>query len=88
MEKRFSPLSGYLFVVIELVLLAATIMAGIRGMVIPGVVSGVVFLFLSFGFQIVNPNESAVLVLFGAYKGSIKENGFYWVNPFLSRRKI
>lgn len=88
MEKRFSPLSGYLFVVIELVLMAATIMAGIRGMVIPGVVSGVVFLFLSFGFQIVNPNESAVLVLFGAYKGSIKENGFYWVNPFLSRRKI
>jgi regulator of protease activity HflC (stomatin/prohibitin superfamily) len=88
MEKKFSPLSGYLFVLIELVLLGGAIMAATRGMVIPGIIAGVLFLFLAFGFQIVNPNESAVLVLFGAYKGSIKENGFYWVNPFLTRRKI
>lgn len=88
MEKKFLPLSGYLFVLIELVLLGGAIMAATRGMVIPGIIAGVLFLFLAFGFQIVNPNESAVLVLFGAYKGSIKENGFYWVNPFLTRRKI
>jgi regulator of protease activity HflC (stomatin/prohibitin superfamily) len=88
MEKKFSPLSGYLFLLIELVLLGGAIMAATRGMVIPGIIAGVLFLFLAFGFQIVNPNESAVLVLFGAYKGSIKENGFYWVNPFLTRRKI
>ncbi|MDI9564645.1 MAG: SPFH domain-containing protein [Bacteroidota bacterium] len=88
MEKKFSPMSGYLFVFIELVLLVAIVMAGMRGMIIPAIVLGIIFIFLSVGFQIVNPNESAVLVLFGAYKGSIKDNGFYWVNPFFSRRKI
>jgi regulator of protease activity HflC (stomatin/prohibitin superfamily) len=36
----------------------------------------------------VNPNESAVLVLFGNYSGTIKKNGFYWINPFFIRKKI
>ena len=45
-------------------------------------------LFLMAGFVVVNPNESSVLVLFGAYKGTIKKNGFFWVNPFFSRKKI
>ena len=40
------------------------------------------------GFVIVNPNESSVLVLFGAYKGTIKENGFWWVNPFFVKKRI
>ncbi len=34
------------------------------------------------GFFVVNPNESKVLTLFGTYVGSVKENGFYWANPF------
>ena len=59
MEKKFSPMSGYLFVFIELVLLVAIVMAGMRGMIIPAIVLGL-FYFLSVGFQIVNPNESAV----------------------------
>ncbi|MFP4366445.1 MAG: SPFH domain-containing protein [Bacteroidales bacterium] len=40
------------------------------------------------GLMIVNPNESAVLVLFGKYSGTIKRNGFYWINPFYLRKKI
>jgi regulator of protease activity HflC (stomatin/prohibitin superfamily) len=88
MEKKYSPFSGYLMVLIELVLLAAVIFSGIRGMVLPAVVMGFIFIFLAVGFLIVNPNESSVLVLFGAYKGSVKENGFYWINPFLTRKKI
>jgi regulator of protease activity HflC (stomatin/prohibitin superfamily) len=88
MEKKYSPFSGYLMVLIELVLLAAVIFSGIRGMVLPAVVMGFIFIFLAVGFLIVNPNESSVLVLFGAYKGSVKGNGFYWINPFLTRKKI
>ena len=41
-----------------------------------------------FGFQAVAPNDARVLLLFGVYKGSIKESGFYWVNPFYSKKKI
>ena len=48
----------------------------------------VLFLLGVIGFTVVNPNESSVLVLFGAYKGTIKENGFFWVNPFFVRKKI
>jgi regulator of protease activity HflC (stomatin/prohibitin superfamily) len=88
MEKKYSPFSGYLMVIIEFVLLAAVIFSAIRGMILPAVVMGFVFIFLAVGFLIVNPNESSVLVLFGAYKGSVKDNGFYWINPFLSRKKI
>lgn len=34
------------------------------------------------GFKIVNPNEAVVLTLFGKYYGTIKKDGFWWVNPF------
>ncbi|MBN2598654.1 MAG: SPFH domain-containing protein [Marinifilaceae bacterium] len=40
------------------------------------------------GFTIVNPNETSVLVLFGAYKGTIMTNGFFWVNPFMVKKKV
>jgi len=40
------------------------------------------------GFSVVNPNESIVMVLFGAYKGTLKKNGFLWVNPFMVKKKI
>jgi regulator of protease activity HflC (stomatin/prohibitin superfamily) len=40
------------------------------------------------GFQAVAPNDARVLLLFGEYKGSITQSGFYWVNPFYSKKKI
>jgi regulator of protease activity HflC (stomatin/prohibitin superfamily) len=40
------------------------------------------------GLFIVNPNDSRVLVLFGTYKGTVKANGFFWANPFLTKKKI
>ncbi len=40
------------------------------------------------GFFIVNPNQSVVLILFGKYQGTVKANGFFWVNPFNRKRKI
>ena len=40
------------------------------------------------GFLVVNPNEAAILILFGDYKGTTEDNGFFWVNPFFIKRKI
>ena len=40
------------------------------------------------GLFIVNPNESKVMVLFGKYAGSVRQNGFFWANPFYSKKKI
>jgi len=88
MEKKYLPLSGYLMVLIELVLVVAIVFGFMRGMLIPSVVLTVLFLFIAIGFLIVDPNESSVLVLFGASKGSVKTNGFYWANPFFTKKKI
>ncbi len=40
------------------------------------------------GMVLVNPNQSQVVILFGHYKGTLREAGFYWVNPFSKRRSI
>jgi regulator of protease activity HflC (stomatin/prohibitin superfamily) len=40
------------------------------------------------GLTVVFPNEARVITLFGAYKGSLKRSGFWWVNPLTSRRKL
>ncbi len=55
-------------------------------------VMGFVILLVSltcmFGLCIVNPNEAKVLVLFGNYKGSIKTDGWWWVNPFNVKKRM
>src|SRR6185295_19464676 len=40
------------------------------------------------GFLTLQPNEAAVLLLFGDYKGTLRESGFYWANPLLTKKKI
>lgn len=46
------------------------------------------FVFVAKGFFTLQPNETAVLTLFGRYVGSERRSGFHWTNPFYSRRKI
>ena len=41
-----------------------------------------------FGMMAIAPNSSRVLLLFGQYKGTIKESGFFWVNPLYSKKKV
>jgi len=40
------------------------------------------------GLVVVNPNQSKVVILFGNYRGSLRQDGFWWVNPFTVRREI
>ncbi|HDR88545.1 MAG TPA: SPFH domain-containing protein [Bacteroidetes bacterium] len=88
MERNYHPVSGYLAVLGMLVMLLLIVFGGFRGNVYLIVIPVVLFVFTAIGLLVVNPNESAVLVLFGAYKGSVKKNGFFWVNPFFVRKKI
>ncbi|MBU3926488.1 MAG: SPFH domain-containing protein [Bacteroidetes bacterium] len=87
-EKEFLPLSGYVMLAIALVLIVPSIIGLIvlKNLFLIGLVFIGVFILV--GFIIVNPNESSIMVLFGAYKGTIKQNGFSWVNPFFTRKKI
>lgn len=40
------------------------------------------------GFMQIEPNEARVMVFFGKYEGTVKENGFFWVNPFYAKQKL
>lgn len=87
-EKNYNPASGYLFLLLLLAMLAATILLFANESFVTGTILIVVFFLTLIGLTVVNPNESCVLVLFGAYKGTIKKNGFFWVNPFFQKKKI
>ena len=50
---------------------------------------GIAFVtFLMAGLFMVNPNEGKVLQLFGEYKGTAKQEGLRWANPFLTKKKV
>lgn len=91
-EKKF-VLSGYLNVlmIIILIVVAIILMVNANENAVPMIIAGIFFIaavFMSKGLIVINPNESFVLVLFGDYKGTIKQNGFFFVNPFYVRKKI
>lgn len=56
--------------------------------IIGGVLLAIVAFFLLCGLYMIEPNQSAVLSLFGKYVGTAKENGLRWNNPFLSKKKV
>jgi len=61
---------------------------GITGKVI---LCGALFILAAFmmgGFFVIEPNGSKVLLLFGKYVGTVKESGFFWANPFYSKRNV
>lgn len=43
---------------------------------------------MMFGFFTLEPNEAVVMVFFGKYKGTFTKHGFFWVNPFMSCKKL
>lgn len=92
-EKLDSTSTGYFGLLILLAFLAGGIlMLVLFNGELFGIIAGPVFLliasFMSAGFLVINPNESSVITLFGEYKGTLKRNGFYWVNPFFVKKKI
>jgi regulator of protease activity HflC (stomatin/prohibitin superfamily) len=40
------------------------------------------------GFMQIEPNEARVMIFFGKYEGTVKQNGFFWVNPFFNKSKL
>ncbi|MEM1449060.1 MAG: SPFH domain-containing protein [Planctomycetota bacterium] len=55
---------------------------------ISGIVGGIAWILLLVGFYIVNPNMSRVMVLFGHYKGTVRQTGFWWINPFTVKHAL
>ncbi|WP_236980748.1 SPFH domain-containing protein [Membranihabitans maritimus] len=87
-EKTTSAISGY---IVLLVFLMGIILFGYFFFQTKNPLWLVLLLFLIIlipGFMIVYPNQSKVLTLFGAYKGTVKGNGFFWTNPLYVKKAI
>jgi regulator of protease activity HflC (stomatin/prohibitin superfamily) len=90
--------SGYVMLLVSLVLVALAVWLFIGGVVTPdrpdgltavgAIVTGVLGLLILTGFYMINPNEAAAIQLFGAYKGTDRTEGLRWVLPWLTRTKI
>lgn len=94
-EKILKPMSGWLMLFVALLLIAGGVAllacssladgdAVLGVMIAAGIAAIVVGMFLFGGLKIVDPNEALVLTLFGKYHGTIKREGYFWVNPFCS----
>lgn len=94
-EKEIRPLSGVVMLIVVIagfLLSAAGIILGgfladsgkVAGglLIAAGVILLIVCCVLCGGFHIINPNEALVLTCFGQYYGTIKQEGFYYTNPF------
>ena len=90
--RATSGLSALIVVVAILLLAAAGIVNGVRTasalMVGVSVLIAVVTFVGLGGFFTVNPGEAKALQLFGEYKGSVRQQGFWWANPFLTKKGI
>lgn len=87
-EKTIVPTSGYVMLLVVFGLIAGGI-AAIAGNLQPvGAITFIAAILMAPGFFFVNPNGSRVLVLFGEYKGTVKKNGFFWTNPFYTKKSI
>ncbi len=84
---------------VALILFFALMVASIYTIVVGGINEcgwliggGIVLLIISFialiGLFTLEPNEAAVMIFFGKYKGTFNQHGFYWVNPFMSRKRL
>jgi regulator of protease activity HflC (stomatin/prohibitin superfamily) len=96
-ETRAATQSGYLMLLIWVGLLALAAWAGITNAnaeVVVGwkwaivALSAIAGTIILCGFYLINPNEAAAIQLFGAYKGTDREEGLRWVLPWLTRKKI
>lgn len=87
-EKITEPISGYIMLAILLALLIPAIYLFTAQNEILASLMIFLFIFLAKGLTIVSPNNAQLLLLFGEYKGSINQNGLYWVNPFYKRTTI
>jgi regulator of protease activity HflC (stomatin/prohibitin superfamily) len=94
-EKPVTASSGWMFLAILLtvaclgaVLIATGAFTQSVVLVVLGLLVEVGPMFLLGGFFTLQPNEATVLTLFGAYHGTVRQNGFLWTSPFYRKLKI
>ena len=86
-------LNGFIMLLFTLAIFAGAICCFIKAPTDPimplyGILLMLLFILCTMGFIKQEPNEAKVLVFFGKYSGTFTRTGFYWVNPFLSKKSV
>lgn len=93
MQKIIKPMSGFLALLLSLLLFVGAIFLfasskEYNSFAIYGLLSFLASLYLSLGIIVISPNHSRVLTFFGKYVGTVKDNGLLFVNPLFKKQKI
>jgi regulator of protease activity HflC (stomatin/prohibitin superfamily) len=95
LEKKVLASSGWLMLVVIIAVLVLSVggfVMSIRAQQVPLLVLSLLVLVVDVtcfaGLQVVNPNEGQVVQLAGTYLGTLRDQGFYWVNPLTNRRRV
>jgi regulator of protease activity HflC (stomatin/prohibitin superfamily) len=92
-EKAVTAISGWPVLFIGLALMLGAVVFVILGPGFPplrfvaGVLFEVLMIVVLTGLFSLQPNEARVLILFGNYKGTVRDSGFHWANPFYARNR-
>jgi regulator of protease activity HflC (stomatin/prohibitin superfamily) len=92
-ERIASTMSGWGMLLLNIALLLGGLylinLAAAEGgpMRVIGGFSALLGLIMVGGYFTLQPNQARVLILFGAYKGTVRSSGFHWANPFYSRSR-
>jgi regulator of protease activity HflC (stomatin/prohibitin superfamily) len=94
-ENTVTAANGWMVLAIDIILYIAgaiLLTAATKSNSTPAVLSPIIVLVaaivVSCGFFTLQPNEAAVLILFGKYKGTVRESGFFFANPLIRKSKI
>ena len=89
MEKLNKPFNGYLMIIVFMAMVTGLVWNIVReGSLAITIPLAFLTMLILPGFFYINPNGSIVLTLFGKYVGTVKENGFFWANPFFAKKSI
>jgi len=88
-QIEYKALPGFVGLILAAVLFFGAIPLMVSGTLMPlGPLMVLASLVMTGGFVVINPNDSRVLVLFGRYLGTLSQDGFWFVNPFTSKRTV
>ena len=99
MEKEIKVRPGAVMMLVYVLMLAVSVAAFAVGvsqdttvlgtaLIIAGIVLFLVWCVFTGGFFTLQPNVAAALILFGAYKGTVKKPGWHWTNPFMTKKTV
>jgi hypothetical protein len=95
-ERIASPMSGAVGLTVTILFFLAAIALAFHATGNPRPVVDILLTILALGLGTlaavglftVEPNQGAVLILFGSYVGTVRTSGWWWTNPFITRKKI